>query len=76
MGKLSFEVYQDEEHIGIKDGMLKIQKSSGSYKDYRSSFYKVWLEVFINYTSIPVSLFRTTVPHLQAFLIQFHGTIV
>lgn len=36
---LSFEAYQDEERIGIKDGMLKLRKTSRSYKDYDSTFF-------------------------------------
>lgn len=59
MQGLNFETYQDEECIGIEDKMLKLRKSSGSYKNYDSNFYKVWLEVFINYIFILVSLFRT-----------------
>lgn len=76
MRGLSFEAYQDEERIGIEDGMLKFRKSSGSYKDYGSSFYEVWSDAFINYTSILVSLFGTTAPHLQASLTQFYGTVL
>ncbi len=41
MRGLSFEAYQNEERIGIKDGMLKLRKSSGLYKDYHNSFYEV-----------------------------------
>ena len=76
MRGLSFEAYQDEKRIGIEDGMLKLRKSSGSYKDYSSSFYKVWSEAFINYISILVSLFGTTAPQLQAALTQFYSTVL
>lgn len=41
MRGLTFEAYKDEEKIGIKDGMLKLSKISGTYKDYCSSFYEV-----------------------------------
>ncbi len=73
MRGLTFEADKDEERIGIEDGMLKLRKTSGTYKDYGSSFYGVWSEAFINYTSIMVSLFGATAPHLQAALIQFYG---
>lgn len=61
---LIFEAYQDEEKIEFKDGMLKLQKTSKIYKDYGSSFYEVWSEAFINYTSIMVSLFGAIAPCL------------
>lgn len=41
MRGLTFEAYKDEERIGIEDGMLKLRKTSGTYKDYGSSFYEV-----------------------------------
>lgn len=76
MRGLSFEVYQDEEKIGIEDGMLKLRKTSGSYKDYGSNFYEVWSEAFINYTSIMLSLFGHTAHRLQAALTQFYGLVL
>lgn len=68
MRGLSYEAFQDEERIGIKYGMLKLRKASGSYKDYRTTFYEVWSESFINYTTILVSLFGATAPRLHAIL--------
>lgn len=56
--------------------MLKLRKTSGTYKDYGSSFYEVWSEAFINYTSIMVSLFGTMPPRLQAALTQFYGLVL
>ncbi len=56
--------------------MLKLRKTSGTYKDYSSSFYEVWSEAFINYTSIIVSLFRAMAPRLQAALTQFYDLIL
>lgn len=76
MQDFTFEAYKDEEKIGIKDGMLKLEKTSETYKDYGSSFYKVWSEAFINYTSIIVSLFGATAPCLQAVFTQFHGLVL
>lgn len=57
---LTFKAYQDEEKIRIKDGMLKLQKTLETSKNYDSSFYEVWLKAFINYTSIISPLFRAT----------------
>ncbi len=64
MRGLSFKAYKDEEQIGIEDGMLKLRKTLGSYEDYGNSFYEVWSEAFINYTSILVSPFGATVLRL------------
>ncbi len=74
--RLSFEAYKDEERIGIKDGMLKLRKTLGSYKDYSNSFYEVLSEAFINYISILVPLFGATVLRLQAALTQFYGLVL
>ena len=76
MRRLSFEAYKDEERIGIEDGMLKLRKTSGSYKDYGNSFYEVWSEAFINYTSILVSLFGATVSRLQAAPTPFYDLVL
>lgn len=76
MQGLSFKAYQDKECISIKDRMFKLQKLSGLYKDYGSNFYNVWLEAFINYISILVSLFGTSATHLQASFTQFYGTVL
>lgn len=55
--------------------MLKLRKTSGTFKDYGNNFYEVWSEAFINYTSIMVLLFGATAPRLQAALTQFHGLV-
>ena len=38
MRGLSFKAYKDEERISIEDGMLKLRKTSGLYKDYSNRF--------------------------------------
>lgn len=76
MRGLTFEAYQEKERIGIENGMLKLRKTLGLYKDYGSSFFEVWSEAFINYTSILVSLFRAIAPCLQRSLTQFYGLIL
>ena len=76
MRGLSFEAYQDDEKIGIEDGMLKLRKTSGNYKDYVNNFYKVWSEAFINYTSIIVLLFGITAPRFQAAVTRFYSLVI
>lgn len=76
MRGLTFEAYRNKEKIGIEDGLLKLRKALGTYKDYRSSFYKVYLKAFINYTSILVSLFGATAPQLQPALTRFYELIL
>lgn len=73
---LTFKTYQDEDRIGIKDGMLRLWKTSKVYKDYGSSLYKVYSEAFINYTSIIVSLFRATSHRFQVTLTQFYRLVL
>lgn len=72
---LTFETDKDDDHIGIEDGMLKLWKISGTYKDYGTSFYKVWSEVFISYILFMVSLFEIMAPRFQAALTQFYGFV-
>lgn len=76
MQGLIFEEYKEKEKIDIEDGMLKLRKISRIYKDYSSSFYKIWLKAFINYTLIIVFLFGLTTPWLQAALAQFYGLVL
>lgn len=76
MRGLTFETYKNEEKNSIEGGMLKLRKTLGKYKDYGSSFYEVWSEAFIHYTSIMVSLFGATAPRLQATLTQFHFLVL
>ncbi len=54
MRGLWFDSLHDQDRIGIEDGMLKLRKTSGTYKDFRKSFYEVWADVFHNYTTILV----------------------
>lgn len=76
MRGLTFEAYQNEEKIGIKDGMLKLRKILETYDDYSNNFYKIWSEVFINYISIMILLFGVRAPRLQAALTRFYGFIL
>lgn len=76
MQGLSCEIYQDKECIDIENKILKLWKSSRLYKDYSSSFYNVWLEDFINYTFILISLFETSAPYFLVSLTQFYDIVL
>jgi hypothetical protein len=75
MRGLQYDKLNDMDRIGIEDGMLKLRKTSGTYKDFGKSFHEVWSESFLNYTSIMVSLFGKTAPDLHAALSAFHNDI-
>ena len=38
MRGLRFDVQQDHDRIGIEDGMLRLRKTSGTYRDFKKSF--------------------------------------
>ncbi len=75
MRKLYFNSMEDHDHISIEDGMLKLRKTSGTYKDFGMFFYKVWANTFHNYTTIFVSLFGKEVPDFHAALAKFYSCI-
>ena len=65
----------DQERIGIEDGMLR-RKTSGTYKEFGSSFYDVWSESFHNYKTIMISLFTANTAELDLALNAFYGNIL
>ena len=75
MRGLRFDSLHDQDRIGIEDGMLKLRKTSGTYKDFGKSFYEVWADAFHNYTTILVSLFGREVPDLHSALAEFYTNI-
>lgn len=75
MRGLRFDAMQDHDRVGIEDGMLKLRKTSGTYKDFGKSFYEVWADAFHNYTTIFVSLFGKEAPDLHAALADFYSSI-
>ncbi len=75
MRGLRFDSLHDQDRIGIEDGMLKLRKTSETYKDFGKSFYEVWADVFHNYTTILVSLFGREVPDLHSALAEFYTNI-
>ncbi len=72
---LRFDSLHDQDRIGIEDGMLKLRKTSGTYKDFGKSFFKVWADAFHNYTTILVFLFRRKVSDLHSVLAEFNTNI-
>ncbi len=75
MRELRFDSLHDQDRISIEDGMLKLRKTSGTYKDFGKSPYKVWADAFHNYTAILISLFGSEVPDLHSVLAEFYTNI-
>ncbi len=75
MRGLRFNSLHDQDRIGIEDGMLKLRKTSGTYKDLGKSFYEVWADAFHNYTTILVFLFGREVLDLYSALAEFYTNI-
>ncbi len=65
----------DQDRIGIEDSMLKLRKTSGTFKDFGKFFYEVWADAFHNYTAILVSLFEREVPDLHSVFAEFYTNI-
>ncbi len=70
-----FNSLHDQDRIGIEDGILKLRKTSRTYKDFGKSFYEVWADAFHNYTTILVSFFGRKVPNLHSALAEFYTNI-
>lgn len=68
MRRLRFETIYDKDYIDIEDSMLKLWKSSKTYKDFGKLFYKVSTDAFHNYTMIFISLSGKEVPNLHLTL--------
>ena len=66
---------QDHDRIEIKDSILKLQKTSGTYKDFGKLFYNVSADAFHNYTTILISLFGKEAPDLHFTLAEFYSNI-
>ena len=73
--RLRLNSLHDQDRIGIEDNMLKLQKTSGTYKDFGTSFYEVWADAFHNYTIILVSLFGRAITDLHSVLAEFYTKI-
>ncbi len=72
---LLLDSLHDQDRIGIEDGMLKLRKTSGTYKNFGKSFYEVCADAFHNYTTILVSLFGREVLDLHSTLSEFYTNI-
>lgn len=66
MQGLRYDALQDQERIGIEDRMLRLRRTSRSYKDFRKSFIDIWSEAFLNYSTIFISLSGKEAPDLHA----------
>lgn len=55
--------------------MLRLRKTSVTYKDFGKSFYNVWADAFHNYTTILVSLFDKEAPDLHSALAKFYSNV-
>ena len=55
--------------------MLKLRKTSGTYKHFGKSFHEVWSEALQNYNTILVSLFGKETPDLHTALVEFYSNI-
>lgn len=66
---------QDNNCISIEDGMLRLQKTLRTYKDFWKTFYELWADAFYNYTTIFISFFSTETPDLHADLAEFYSCI-
>ena len=75
MRGLRFDTFQDQERIRIEDGMLRLRKTSGIYKNFAKSLHKVWLEAFHNYTTILVALFGKEAHDIHTTIAEFYSNI-
>ncbi len=75
MHELQFDSLHPQDHIGIENSVLKLRKTSRTYKDFGNSFYEVWAYAFYNYTTILVFLLGRKVPDFHSALAQFYSNI-
>ena len=75
MQRIRFNTFQDKERIGIEYGILRLQKTSSIYNNFRKSFHEVQLEAFHNYTIILLSLIRKETPDFHTAFAEFYSNI-
>ena len=75
MHGLRFDAFQVYNRIGIEDGMLRLLKTSGTYKDFGKFFYNVWADAFYNYTTIFVFLFSKETSDFHTALAEFYSNV-
>jgi hypothetical protein len=75
MRDLQYDVFNDLNRIDIENDLLKLKKTSNTYKNFEKNFYEMWSEIFLNYIFIMISLFDTTISDLHSALIFFHNNI-
>ena len=75
MRGIRYEIMQDNERIDKEDGMLRLQRTIESYKDFGKIVHDVWKEAFIHYIVILIS-FGLEASTLHAFLTHFYIIIL
>lgn len=70
-----YESLHNQEWIGIEGEILRLRKTFGIYKDFGKSFYEVWSESFLNYTSIMVTLLAPSMAELNVAFNSCYGNI-
>lgn len=75
MQSLQFNAFQDLKKIGIEDGMVKLWKMLGTYKNFKKSFFEVWANVFHNYIIILVSPLGKEALDFYAVIQEFYSSI-
>ena len=73
--RLLFDAVHEHNLIGIENGILRLRKMSGTYKDFGNSFYDVLADAFHNYTTIFVSLFSKKAPDLHITFAEFYKNV-
>ena len=59
-----------DENIVIKNGRMKLEKATGTYRDFGTT-WDIWSEAFANYAAIMVDFFGVAFPHLHRALHHF-----
>lgn len=72
---LRFNTLQDHDRIGIDDKMIRLQKTSETYKDFGKFFYNVWADAFYNYTTVFVFLFGKQALNLHSVLDKLYNNV-
>ncbi len=73
--RLPFDALHDHNLIGIENGILRLRKMSGTYKDFGNSFYDVLADAFHNYTTILVFLFSKGALNLHTARAEFYSNV-
>jgi hypothetical protein len=75
MRELQFDRLNDLNRVEIVNEMLKLKKTTRTYKNFESSFHEIWFEFFLNYISIMISRFEKEISNLYIVLTTFHNDV-